>query len=108
MLAAAARRLLCLSTLAFPAAAPGHGTRSSPGTEDLAAFRSDSVEVRPSIIPGAGLGAFARRDFLPGEVLGRYLCEVAPQMGGNHDYAAHLNRTHSCDAEYTKRGNPLR
>ena len=33
----------------------------------------DGVDVKPSLIPGAGLGAFATKDILPGTFLGHYM-----------------------------------
>jgi hypothetical protein len=55
--------------------------RRVPPTPDTAGFTGDDrVRVAPSLIPGAGLGAFAARDFAAGEVVCEYTGEVLTSL----------------------------
>ena len=111
---------------------PGSFCEEDDFGRDTAAFGNEHVAVRPSLIPGAGLGAFALRTFNRGERVSRYMqrvpraeactvkllvrtntrryiCKVAgmdrENLNGN---AWKLNATHSCDGENIRLHNPMR
>ena len=74
---------------------------------------TDDADVRASGIPGAGLGAFARRAFARGDAVGRYRCAARPLASGRPAasdslYSVALNATHACDAEAIPLRNPMR
>ena len=70
------------------------------------------VAVRQSGVQGAGLGAFARRTFEAGAMVGPYRCKIFPTIknslapGSGYDWR--FNATHNCDGEQVRRRNPLR
>ena len=45
---------------------------------ELVELGSARAAVRPSGLAGAGLGAFARRSYTRGQLVGEYLCEITP------------------------------
>ena len=68
----------------------------------------EHAAVRESKIAGAGLGAFALRQFAIGETVGYYWCTVVPARASNGLYAWTLNSTHVCDGEQHHLQNPMR
>jgi hypothetical protein len=75
---------------------------------ELLRLGSTSVRVSRSSIPGAGLGAFALRDWEPGEEVGVYSCKVVSKQGSDSQYSWAVNSTHRCDGRELKERNPLR
>eukprot|EP01052_Picozoa_sp_SAG31_P025703 SAG31_NODE_2271_length_6040_cov_3.379397_2_plen_556_part_00 len=73
-----------------------------------------NVEVRPSEIAGGGLGSFARRTFVAGQLVGPYRCRVdhgqKTLVGyrSSHQYTWVVNKTHTCNAEEILLRNPMR
>eukprot|EP00947_MAST-08B_sp_MAST-8B-sp1_P000570 g570.t1 len=97
--------LLRLVFLLASAAAFSHGgdetiPDSERGDENLA--------VRPSQIPGAGLGAFALRHFKKGEKVAVYKCDVKPNADDGEFVGESwgINDTHVCDGAPYPRANP--
>ena len=88
---------------------------ATPQTDD-SARGDDTVAVRASGIRGAGLGAFARRAFAKGELIGTYVCKIEPHERNLNDetglysgaYSWSINLTHACDAELIILRNPMR
>ena len=72
------------------------------------AFGNDDVAVRPSGIPGAGLGAFTSRPFKEGDRLGWYHCAIGVGNTQGAVYTWTLNATHTCDGEAIPLRNPFR
>ena len=84
------------------------------GTVNVAGITS----VRRSTIEGAGLGAFALRDWKAGETVGRYMCAVvrlrqttehSSERDKQEKVTWGVNRTHGCDASNYRnpRTNPM-
>jgi SET domain-containing protein len=67
-----AKASLALLALLLVAVAVHRAAERLEGTPARIETLDDPVEVRPSLIPGAGLGLFARRDLAAGERLGGY------------------------------------
>ena len=87
--------------------ARGGGSTCTDAASDLAQRGDDDADVRASGIPGAGLGAFARRAFARGDAVGRYRCAARPASSASL-YSVTLNATHACDAEAISPHNPMR
>ena len=87
--------------------ARGGGSTCTDAASDLAQRGDDDADVRASGIPGAGLGAFARRAFARGDAVGRYRCAPRPASSASL-YSVTLNATHACDAEAISPHNPMR
>ena len=69
----------------------------------------DDVTVKQSEMEGAGMGAFALRDFAKGERVGWYLCEIQfMEQNALSAYSWSLNATHVCDAAPIEFQNPMR
>lgn len=68
---------------------------------------SHQVAVKPSEIEGAGMGAFALRNFKEGLFVGTYFCRLV-WADQSTPYAWDINETHGCDAEPVPYHNPMR
>ena len=70
----------------------------------------NDVAVQSSSLPAAGKGAFALREFGPGEHVGTYRCEpkLNKRLKGEGDYDWELNSTTSCDGFSYLNRNPMR
>ena len=81
---------------------------ASETDQDREQLGSQDFTVRPSGIPGSGLGTFARRSFAKGELLGTYKC-VHVQDTVDHDTSRswRVNSTHICDGNPIPLNNPL-
>jgi len=94
-----------LELLTFPRGRP-HG---EPTPENIELALGDpAIAVRPSRLKGAGRGAFAVRNFEPGDVVGQYKCVVLPideVSDATRSWA--LNATHVCDGSFFPLNNPL-
>ena len=105
--------LLLFSHLSAPTLADTDATAlatsdSGKAAEALADLGNDQAEVKQSLLPNAGYGAFARRRFSKGESLGAYLCTARPvTMISDLSRAYVINATHSCDAAAVPKKNPL-
>ena len=73
-------RLLLVAVL-LTAEAVARASDLASGLSQLSALSElgdDKLAVRESGLAGAGLGAFALRNFAPGELLGVYHCDIWP------------------------------
>lgn len=68
---------------------------------------NDDIAVRRSLIPGAGRGAFARRQFEAGEQLAEFKCVVVANDADTSKYTWSVNNTHSCDSISIPLYNPI-
>ena len=75
---------------------------------ESAALGDENVAVRRSSIEGAGRGAFARRSFEAGEMVGQFTCKVLPETEVIDSLRSWgMNETHSCDASMFPLRNPM-
>jgi len=63
------------------------------------------LEVKPSQIPGAGLGLFTKRDFNKGEILTEYKGKVISSKYSYHKVFAYENKMIKINNQYCIIGN---
>ena len=86
---------------------PGAIHQSSDGSES-SALGNEDFAVRRSGIKGAGRGAFARRSFVAGQRIGRYICLVVLSSAVRDDFRSwKVNATHKCDGSVFPLHNPM-
>ena len=83
--------------------------QASHSAENSRALGNRDIAVRRSGIQGAERGAFARRSFAAGELVGRYLCRVVQTNSQMRDglRSWRVNSTHSCDGSMFPLHNPM-
>ena len=71
---------------------------------DYGPYTPDAVQIRPSGIPGAGIGAFAIAPIPAGALVGEYTGRIVP-TGTPGDYVLDTGAGYAIDAEDTRWGS---